>query len=266
MPHIRYAHIGMSLQKGITIRIQREPMNSIPHGQDQNGGGRIQTISRRDHIRTPLQKHVHAIPLLSPLNALGHLINPEYRPHGQTRIDILRSIDRIEHRHVLRSVLVPQDWKIGIAHRIVSHDARRTPRLVLLLARHGDDRPVAPAAERAEHVGIAQHVELLLHLALHVLLELFPGGGIDRRSVEVVGGGTLDDAIDLFAGVGGGVEGPIHGFEVGEFPAFYLEETLEGSHVWFLFECKEGCRCDDGCADGRAGGCMSSSSNSGGCW
>mmetsp|Transcript_34018 Transcript_34018/g.57748 ORF Transcript_34018/g.57748 Transcript_34018/m.57748 type:complete len:355 (+) Transcript_34018:369-1433(+) len=224
--NVRNANVGMGLQEGILIGIQRESVDSVAHGQDQHARGRVQAVPRADHLRPALQEPVHGVPVRTRLHPLGDLIDSEDGPHGQAGIDVLRSVDGIEDGDVI-ALLVPAD--------LVPHDGLRAARHVLLLGRHGGDGPVAPPAQRPQHVRVAQNIELLLHLPLDVLLEGLPRDGIDGRAVEVVGLGALDDAVDLLAGVGDGVEGAVHGFEVGELPRLDFEEALEGAQIFLLF-------------------------------
>ena len=104
----------------------------------------------------------------------------------------LAPVQRVEDCHVL-----PHDRLVAV------HDDATEPGVVLLLARYGC-HVVAGTAEGPDHYLVADHVKLLLRLALDVVGERL-AGGIESDAVDVVGGGAGHHLAYLDAGVGAAV-------------------------------------------------------------
>jgi hypothetical protein len=106
------------------------------------------------------------------------------------------------------------------------HDAGTTAILVLFFRSHGPNRPTAPT-KGAHHDGIAQDVQFLLDFPLNV-------GSVERITTSILGGPvnvvrlcSLNDAIDLFAGVRNGRQHGLQAPHVRPLPTFHLEITRE---------------------------------------
>lgn len=110
---------------------------------------------------------------------------------------------------------------------VLSHHniAARTGQIFLLTG-HGSNTGTTPT-KAPEHNGIANHIKLLLYFALHILIE-WQSVRAQRRTVQIIRLGTLDDAIDLFAGITDGLEDWLEITYLIVLPAGYFEVPLVG--------------------------------------
>mmetsp|Transcript_24041 Transcript_24041/g.51116 ORF Transcript_24041/g.51116 Transcript_24041/m.51116 type:complete len:201 (+) Transcript_24041:618-1220(+) len=193
------------------VRIERKTVHPVSVCQDQDGRGRKQAVAGHHQRSSVLQKGG----VVDGGSGLV-LVDTEDAAHGQTGIDVFRSVDGIEDSNVI------SHGKGGIRH-----DIRTTPRLVFLFGCHRMDAGRPAAAECPQHDGVAQDVQLLLHLALDVVLEGCPVFS-QCHTVQIVCLGSLHDFVDLFAGLRHRLQ---HGCQVSEFPVppgFDLEVSLKG--------------------------------------
>lgn len=78
-----------------------------------------------------------------------------------------------------------------------------------------------------KHNGVAENIQLLLHFSLNIFFKLV-SVLVYRRSIQVVGLGSLDNAIDLFAGIGNRRQGLFQISQLCLLPALNFQEPLKG--------------------------------------
>ena len=138
--------------------------------------------------------------------------------------------------HKIMNAIQQGNATLGLSH--AHHDIAACAGQILLLTGNGGNAGTA-TTEALEHNVVAHHVELLLDLSLHILIELLPIG-TDGGTVQIVGLGALDDAIDLLAGISDGLQDRLQIADVVVLPAGNLEVALVGLELLFLLSGRRG--------------------------
>ena len=153
---VRNAHVGGGHDETAGFAIQREGMHAFAQCQHQLGRRTVHRIARHQLARTGLQEGAF---IHRRSTAVGKVRAAQHRKDGAGRnvhIDVRRAVERIEQQQVLA---------LGVA-------VRNLVRRIHLL--RGHRRKVAAPLVRLEQDFVGDHIQLLLHLALHVLAAGLP--------------------------------------------------------------------------------------------
>lgn len=90
--------VGLTQQKLSNLGIKRIDVNFLAHGQNKLGGGPIKAIAGRDLVLAVLEQLLLRGDLVLSRSSF---VNSEDGPYGSVGVYVTRTVQRVEHNHVL---------------------------------------------------------------------------------------------------------------------------------------------------------------------
>ena len=143
----RHLHVFLDQHKRALLAVEREHHHARAHRQHEGGLWAVEAVARRDLLAAFLQKVLFG----HGVTTFGFFEHAEDGADAHVDVDVGRAVERVKHQQV---------FALGVA---VGHDVDGFH----LFAGHGR-QVTAPFVGLDQHL-VGDDVELLLHLALHVL-------------------------------------------------------------------------------------------------